>query len=107
MTKDPHDDMYPEDPDFYDDDMDMPPRKVDTPAHYTIEINGTPYDVDDITEALGDKLENYKSTTGDNSMSLKDVHDWMAAIEYVLRAPFKGQYRNDLIKATTRLQGIM
>ena len=68
-----------------------------TPPYYLITLeDGTTFDIDDLTQALSNKLPL-------NAMTAYEAHIWMEAIQYVLRMPFKGYPSSDAYKATTRL----
>ena len=57
----------------------------ETPAHYQLCVDGNNVEVDDTTKALS----------------------YFAAIEYLLRAPFKGQEKEDLRKCITVIQAMI
>ena len=69
-------------------------------AYYVMNIEGMgTIEVDDITQALGDKLE--------GQLTSFQTHAWMEAIQYVMRAPFKGQQASDIGKAISRLKELL
>ena len=72
--------------------MTQPTTKLSTPDYYHRTINGADIQVFDVCSAwLADQ-------PGINS------HHLSSAIEYILRAPHKGQFEQDIKKAITHLQ---
>ena len=75
----------------------LEPLVNNRPDYYMITLeDGTTFDVDDLTQALSDKLPL-------GAMTAYEAHIWMEAIQYVLRMPFKDSTSTDAYKAVTRL----
>lgn len=82
-------------------------EEITTPSHYELDFNGVVYEVDDITTALSKKLYNQQNTTNTRTLKPEEVHYYFAAVEYILRAPFKGTFNSDIKKAISRLEKLV
>ena len=68
------------------------------PSHYQFIIEGVDCDVNDILQAVDNKLKE-----NNIDCSRMEFNYFSNAIEYLLRANFKGQKEIDLIKATSEI----
>jgi len=76
----------------------------ETPAHYRLTVAGHDIEVDDITAGLAQKMIDMETNGEEVPLSIAEIPAYFAAIEYVARAPFKGQFNSDIRKAISRLE---
>ena len=81
----------------------------ETPAHYELCVAGNNVEVDDITEALSHKMRAGIKGVGASQLIAGHYarHKYFAAVEYLLRAPFKGQEKDDLRKCIAVIQSMI
>lgn len=72
------------------------------PEHYNLNIKGMECNVNDILEAVKDKL-----VKNEQQVDLMVWNYYCQAVKYILRNFFKGQQESDLKKAITEIQFIL
>ena len=80
----------------------MEENKVKCPDHYKLNVSGVENGVNDVIKAVKKKMD-------DNHIECDklEFHWYSDAIEYLLRAYFKGQKESDLKKAISEIQFIL
>lgn len=80
----------------------MKENKVKCPDHYKLNVSGVENGVNDVIKAVKKKMD-------DNHIECDklEFHWYSDAIEYLLRAYFKGQKESDLKKAISEIQFIL
>ena len=77
-------------------------NKIKCPDHYKLNVSGVENGVNDVIKAVKKKMD-------DNHIECDklEFHWYSDAIEYLLRAYFKGQKESDLKKAISEIQFIL
>ena len=80
----------------------MEENKIKCPDHYKLNVSGVENGVNDVIKAVKKKMD-------DNHIECDklEFHWYSDAIEYLLRAYFKGQKESDLKKAISEIQFIL
>ena len=83
-------------------DNKMEENKIKCPDHYKLNVSGVENGVNDVIKAVKKKMD-------DNHIECDklEFHWYSDAIEYLLRAYFKGQKESDLKKAISEIQFIL
>ena len=83
---------------------------MSTPKHYKLHVAGQDIEVNDITKGLSSKMGVDGLRGGEGSGPITGCyaqHKYFAAVEYLLRAPFKGQEKEDIRKCISVLEEML